>query len=284
MSGPLKKTFSEPLSPELTRAALSYLGVPAAPPTLDFVETIVTAYTRTVPWESAFRIAKRACTRDTANCPRWPDEFWADAIAYGGGGTCFESNYALFSLLRALGYEGYLTINNMGETIRCHAAIVLHIEGQRWLVDGGIPLYVPLRIDPSAPTRRDSTFHAYTVRPDGENVYQVERTKHPKPNVYTLIDTPIPDDAYRAATTADYGANGHFLDRVIICKIVDGRAWRFCSCETPLRIESFWDGERTDHLLDGNVAETVGTHFGIDVNTVRTALTATISWQASKVN
>ena len=125
MSGSLKKTITAPLSPELTRAVLSYLGVPAAPPTLDLIDTIVTAYTRTVPWESAFRIAKRARTPDTADCPRWPDEFWTDALTRGGGGTCFESNYALFSLLRALGYEGYLTINNMGETVGCHAAIVL---------------------------------------------------------------------------------------------------------------------------------------------------------------
>ncbi len=277
MSGSLKKTLTAPLSPELTRTVLSYLGVAAAPPTLDLVETIVTAYPSTVPWESAFRIVKRARARHTADCPRWPDEFWADAIARGGGGTCFENNYALFSLLRALGYEGYLTINNMGAKIGCHAAIVLHIAGERWLIDGGIPLYVPLRIDPSAPTRRDSVFHTYTVRPDGENVYQVERTKHPKPNVYTLIDTPVPDDAYRAATTADYGADGFFLDRVIITKVVDGRAWRFCSSEIPLHMESFWDGARTDHPLNGNVAQTVGAHFGMDVDTVRAALAATMS-------
>ncbi|MCP4542971.1 MAG: arylamine N-acetyltransferase [Chloroflexi bacterium] len=282
MSDALKKTITAPLSPELTRAALSYLGVLAASPTLDLIETIVTAYTRTVPWESAFRIAKRARTPHTADCPRWPDEFWADAMTHGGGGTCFESNYALFSLLRSLGYEGYLTINNMGEKIGCHAAIVLHIDGERWLVDGGIPLYIPLRIDPSAPTQRDSAFHTYTVRPDGEGVCQVERTKHPKPNCYTLIDTPISDDAYRAATTADYGSNGHFLDRIIICKVVNDRAWRFCSSETPLCIESFWEGERTEHLLDGHVAKTVGEHFGMDVDTVHAALTVTTSWETSQ--
>jgi hypothetical protein len=210
----------------------------------------------------------------------------------GGGGTCFESNYALFSLLRSLGYEGYLTINNMGETIECHAAIVLHVDGERWLVDGGLPLYVALRIDPSTPTQRDSPFHTYTVRPDGQNVYQVERTKHPKSNCYTFIDTPIPDTAYRAATTADYDANGFFLDRVIICKVVGELAWRFCSSETPLHLESFWetplhlesfwDGQRTDHTLNGDVAKAVAEHFDMDVVTVRDALAVTMSWEASK--
>ena len=266
-----------PLSPDLTRAVMIHLGAAFSFPDLSLLDALVTAYTRTVPWESAFRIAKRARTPDTATCPRWPAEFWRDVLTYGGGGTCFESNYAFFSLLRALGYEGYLTINNMEEKVGCHAAIVLHVNGERWLVDGGIPLYVPLRIDPSTPTQRDSPFHIYTVWPDGEGVYQIERTKHPKPNCYTLIDTPVPDAAYRAATTDDYGSGGFFLDRVLITKIVDGLAWRFCSSETPLHLESFWDGKRTDHLLNGDVAKIVGEHFGMDVATVRAALAATIS-------
>jgi hypothetical protein len=265
-----------PLPPDLTRAVLAYLGVPSAPPTLDFLETLVAAYPRAVPWESAFRIAKRARTPNTADCPRWPDEFWSDAMARGGGGTCFENNYAFFSLLRSLGYEGYLTINNMEEKVGCHAAIVLHVNGERWLVDGGIPLYVPLRIDPSIPTRRDSPFHTYTVRPDGEGVYQVERTRHPKPNCYTLIDVPVPDAAYRAATTADYGTDGLFLDRVIITKVVNGLPWRFCSSETPLHLESFLDGQRADHPLNGDIAKIVAEHFGMDMATVRAALKATM--------
>jgi hypothetical protein len=264
-----------PLPPDLTRAVLAYLGVPSAPPTIALLDALIAAYTRTVPWESAFRIAKRARTPDTADCPRWPAEFWTDALTRGGGGTCFESNYALFSLLRALGYEGYLTINNMGETIGCHAAIVLRVSGERWLVDGGLPLYVPLPINPAAPTRRTSPFHAYTVRPGGEGRYQIERTKHPKPNCFTLIDASIPDAAYRATMTADYGADGFFLDRVIVYKVVAGQVWRFCAAETPLHLESFQDGQRTDHPLNGDVAEVVAEHFNMDVATVCAALAVT---------
>jgi len=265
-------TSVTPLSPDLTRAVLARLGVASSPPTLDLLDALIAAYTRSVPWESAFRIAKRARTPDTADCPRWPDEFWGDALARGGGGTCFESNYAFFGLLRALGYEGYLTINDMGESIGCHAAIVVWVDGQRWLVDAGLPVYVALRIDPSKATRRSSPFHTYTVRPDGQGRYQIERTLHPKRNCYTLIDTPVPDAAYRAATTADYGAEGFFLDRVIVCKVVDGRAWRFNSAERPLHLESFWEGERVDHALSGDVAQAVAEHFGMDVATVRAAL------------
>ena len=263
-----------PLSPDLTRAVMTHLGMTVSSPDPSLLDALVTAYTRTVPWESAFRIAKRARTPDTATCPRWPAEFWRDVLTYGGGGTCFESNYAFFSLLRALGYEGYLTINNMGKTIGCHTAIVLPMGGQWWLADVGIPLYVPLRINPEAPTHRQSPFHTYTVRPDGPSRYQVERTRHPQPNIFTLIDTPVPDAAYRAATTADYGPDGHFLNRVIVTKVVDGQVWRFCSSERPLHLETFPDGRRIDRSLDGDVAKAVADHFSMDVAMVRAALAA----------
>jgi arylamine N-acetyltransferase len=255
--------------------------VAPSPPTLDLLDALIAAYTRSVPWESAFRIAKSTRTPDAENCPRWPDEFWDDALARGGGGTCFESNYAFFSLLRALGYEGYLTINNMDQVVGCHAAIMLRVNGRRWLVDAGLPLYVPLPIDPSTTTQRPSPFHTYTVRPDGKGRYQIERTQHLKRNCYTLIDTPVPNAAYRAATTADYGVEGFFLHRVIVYKVVRGQVWRFNSAETPLHLESFQDGKRTDHPLDGDVAQVVAGHFGMDVTTVRAALAATRFYSTS---
>jgi arylamine N-acetyltransferase len=120
-----------PLSDDLTNAALAHLGVTAAPPTLSLLDTLLEAYTRTVPWESAFRIAKHARTGRTEDCPRWPKEFWRDAIEYGGGGTCFESNYAFYGLLRSLGYDGYLTVNNMGSRLAA-ARRLCWIKGGRW--------------------------------------------------------------------------------------------------------------------------------------------------------
>lgn len=263
-----------PLSPDLTRAVLAHLGVQAASPTLALLDTLVEAYTRTVPWESAFRIAKRAATKNTDDCPRWPEEFWQDAMARGGGGTCFESNYAFFPLLLALGYEGYLTVNNMGSQVGCHTAIMLNLDGGRWLADVGLPLFIPLPLDQQAPTTRVCPLATYTVTPDGETRFTIERNPHPSPYAFTLIDRPVEDDAYRAATTGDYGPGGLFLNRVIVNKVIDGHIWRFNSAESSLHLEEFLDGEHTDYAIAGDAAEVVGRHFGMDVATVRRALEA----------
>jgi arylamine N-acetyltransferase len=265
---------TSPLSPDLTGDVLRYLGVEAGAPSIVHLDTLLTAYTRTVPWESAFRIAKRARTNDTADCPRWPNEFWRDAIDKGGGGTCFESNYAFFSLLRALGYEGYLTVNNMLPKIGCHTAIRLNIADRSWLADVGLPIYAALPIEANGITQRASPFHTYTVRPDGEHEYQIERDQHQKTNCFTLVDRAVAENDYRQATTDDYGANGLFLNRVIVNKIIDGRQWRFTSDERPLHFEVFEDGRRIDHIITGDVAEAVAQRFGMDAETLRAALDA----------
>jgi arylamine N-acetyltransferase len=260
------------LSADLTRQVLRHLGLVAAPPTLSLLDALVNAYIRTVPWESAFRIVKRANTSETAEFPRWPDEFWADNLVRGGGGTCFESNYAFFSLLCTLGYDGYLTINNMGDSIGCHTAIILLVAGAKWLVDAGLPLYAPLPISSRGVLYRATAFMTYTVQPDGHNVYQIERRPHPQTNAFTLIDQPVSDTAYRAATTADYEPTGHFLDRVIINKIIRDQLWRFNSDEKPWQLNLFQNGVRTDVALTGDVATAVAGHFEMDVQVVSQAI------------
>lgn len=254
-------------------AVLRHLDVEMARPDLDGLDRLVDAYIRTVPWESAFRIAKRAATRHRQDCPRWPLEFWRDALDRGGGGTCFESNYAFFSLLRALGYEGYLTINDMGESVGCHTACVIHLEAKRWLVDVGIPLHVPIPLDTTAPTRRVGPFHTYTISPHGDGTFEVSRDRHPNPYVFTLVDQPRTDGDYRAATTADYGPDGHFLDRVIVTKVIGGRMWRFNSGGTPYRLESFGP-QKSQQSLPADPALALAHHFEMDAAILEAALAA----------
>ena len=263
-----------PLSPDLTREVIHFLGVDVEEPSVAHLDKLITAYTEAVPWESFFRIARRARIANTADCPRWPEIFWREAMEQGGGGTCFESNYAFFSLLRNLGYDGYLTINNMGETIGCHSAIVLNIDGEAWLADVGIPLYVALPLDPAEITHRSSRFHTYTIHPDGVNRYQIERDQHPKPNIFTLINLPVENKVYRQRITDDYGENGLFLNQAIAVKVIDGQVRRFNNSENRPCIEAFENGEHTDYEITVDVAEAVSRQFGMDEDVVRATLKA----------
>ena len=264
--------FAPTLAPGLHTAVLNQLGCSPDRPNLQFLQRLVAAYVRAVPWESAFRIVKKAAHEDLQACPRWPEEFWRDTLQRGGGGTCFESNFAFSALLHGLGYEGYLTINNMEESIGCHTAIIVLLEGQKWLVDAGFPLYAALPINPHTITQVDSPFQRYTVQPDKPNHYKVERRPHPSPYAFTLIDQPIGLSEYRRATTADYGPDGHFLQRVIVHKILDEQMWRFTSSEQPAQLTCFAGGQRFDTIIQGDLAMAVAAKFDIDVIVVRRAL------------
>jgi N-acetyltransferase len=252
---------------------LAYLECPREAPGIRPLNRLIDAYIHKVPWESVFRIAKSASTSETTQRPRWPNEFWQDAIQSGGGGTCFESNYAFYWLLQQLGYPGYLTVNDMGDQRGCHAAIILHLNGRKYLADVGIPLLVAMPIDPAKDTRRSTWLHTYTVRPDGVERYQVLRSRHPKPNIYTLLDTSVDEPAFRRVVEQDYGETGLFLDQVILVKIIDDRLWRFSTKDLPYRLEWFSGVGRGDVAIPPDqAAKMLAERFQVDQARVETAL------------
>lgn len=265
----------QPLPAPLAHTVLSYLGVQVAQPDVPSLDRLVAAYTRAVPWESASRIARRAAVKHDTDCPRWPEEFWRMAMEKGTGGTCYESNYAFFSLLAALGYRGYLTVNDMEAMIGCHSAIIIILpEETRWLVDVGLPLYAPLPMPGQDATRRDAPFYHYAVRPAQAARYVIERDPHPRPYCFTLIDEPVDEPRYRDITTRDYGANGQFLDRIIINKVIDDRLWRFNRADQPYHLEMFVNGEREDTPIEDDVPLAVARQFDMDEAVVRAAFRA----------
>ncbi len=262
------------LSQQLISAILEFLGINDNRPDLPTLDALMHAYIRRVPWESASRIVRHH-QRDVhaqANTVAWPSAFWEQAMTTGSGGTCFESNYAMHALLGSLGYHSYLTINDMGATHNCHTAIIVLLDGAQWLVDVGIPLHVPLRLNPATVSQRHGPWLHYTLVPESDDCFQVRREPHPKPYIFTLRNRPVDDADYRRAMIADYGSGGFFLDQVIITRVVGQHVWRFSSADQPLRLEQFVDGQRIDHVLGNNAASRLAEHFAIDADMLKEAL------------
>lgn len=264
---------TSPLDPKLTRSVLDYLQVttPISPDRAS-LDRLITAYVHRVSWETASRIVKRAHESETSRCPRLPQEFWRDAIQYGTGGTCFESNYAFFALLRTLGYDGYLTINDMDILRACHAALVIYVDGQRWLVDVGLPIHIALPLDFTFIAHRTGPFHTYTVHSCGDLCYEIERDNHPRPYCFTLVDQPVSDEDFRAAIAADYGSAGLYLDRVIIIRIIDDRIWRFYGQPCSMELSSFKNGICTKQALGSDLVKTLSELFQMDSSMIEMAL------------
>lgn len=238
------------LSDTLVRDILNYLDCPAKAPSLPYLNRLIYAYIRKVPWESVSRIVKRHTTPETEDCPRWPGEFWQEAMLHGFGGTCYESSLAFYSLLKTLGYEGYLTVNDMGDSRGCHAAIVLLLYGHKYLVDITIPVHVAVRIDPQKLVRRKTIFQNYTIRPLGENKFEVERSHHPHRNAFTLVDIPVSLPDYQRIVKNDYAESGFFLSSVVMVKVIGDKTWRFFSDHKPYKLESFTRVGKSETLIE----------------------------------
>lgn len=262
------------LSDRLTHRVLAHLQVGPAAPDLALLDRLLYQYGQTVPWESASRIVKRARTSDLRAAPRWSEEFWEDALQRGTGGTCFESNYAFQALLDSLGYQSYLTINDMSATVGCHTAIVVRLDERSWLVDAGYPIYVALPLDPQRETERATPAISYRVEPVSRDRYVISNWPHPRPYMFDLVDRPVDQAAYRAATTNDYGPDGLFLDQLVLRKLIDGTIWRFDSAARPYQLEQFRAGSRTTQPLDDAPAAALSRTFGIEAGIVEQALRA----------
>jgi arylamine N-acetyltransferase len=267
------KMLPSSLPPDLTGQILAYLGCERRPPSIRYLNQLIQAYIRHVPWESVSRIVKRHHTVQASDCPRWPAEFWTETLSWGTGGTCFENNLAFYTLLSALGFTGYLTINDMQGQRACHTAILISWRGQKYLVDVAIPLHCALPVHSHRLTKHSTLFHHYTIRPARAGVFEIERSHHPKRNIYTLLDRPVPPHEYQAAVERDYEATGYFLDRVIIVKIIDDRLWRFNSLERPYKLEGFDKTSKQEVLLEPeSMAHSLASKFSMAEAKIAAAL------------
>lgn len=261
------------LSTNQVEKILTYLESKAGAPSIRHLNQLIAAYIERVPWESFTRITKHRTSADQENRPRWPAEFWEEAVHTGSGGTCFETNYAFFSLLHALGYTGYMTINDMGETRACHAAIVIYLWGRKYLVDVSIPFEKAVTINPDHRTRRDTNLQNVTITPAAIRSYQVTRTPHPRPYVFTLIDTSVRVQDYEDAICRDYGQDGFFLDKAVIVKKVNDRVWRFNGDEKPYKLEAFGKaGKLVIELSPEDLILALSQHFTMREGSIKAAL------------
>ncbi len=259
-------TETPPLDGALATRILQRFGMPDRPQaTESTLRYLLDRYTRIVPWESASRIVRRAKHDSQDDCPVFAEAFWENALERGTGGTCYESNYAFFSLLRGLGYDGYLTINDMGTSIGCHSAIIIWLDGDKRLVDVGFPLHAVLPLPERETVAVASPFFRYEVEFAEANRYRIWRRPHPRDLTFTLVDEPVSDADYRATTVHDYRHDGgQFLSEIVIHKVINEQLWRFNSDDLPPHVQVFVDGQRQNHYLDGDVAGRLASTFDMD--------------------
>lgn len=254
----------------MKQSILEYLGVEKDKPSVDYLQKLVPAYCHIVPWESLSRILRKVEFINPENCVNLENEFWNDAIKFGTGGTCYESNLAFEFLLKSLGFETYLTINKIKDKSSLHSAIIVSIDSKKYIVDIGYPLYAPISINKNKVSVVQLNQIEYRSTYLFDEKYLIENYPHPKPYLYHLTDKPIYRKEYLQICIDDYSENGLFLDRIIIRKVKKGIPTRFDSEGLPYNIHLLQNGQKSKQLLDKEkMIFTLSEYYNINIDIVK---------------
>ncbi|HEX8331071.1 MAG TPA: arylamine N-acetyltransferase [Segetibacter sp.] len=249
----------------MTENILQHLKVKRSPPTLEYLQELMTAYCTNVPWESVSKIIKKKLCDEDINCLRLENEFWTSAFEYGTGGTCYESNWAFFCFLQNLGFDGYLTINKIIDKSGVHSAIVIIISNKKYIIDIGYPTYAPIPVIEEAVTVSHNLPVQYRCTPTSSKEYIIENYPHPKPYLYHFTDIPVNTTDYLKTASRDYGEDGLFSDRIIVRKIINKVPTRFDSEDIPYNIHILKNGEKLKTFIkEEDLIRRLSDHFKMD--------------------
>jgi arylamine N-acetyltransferase len=129
-----------------TARYLALLGVEHPAPSLGHLTRLVRAHVLRVPFENVTSHLRR---RDHAKNPvPAPDpvtllDAWERR---SGGGVCFDIAAMAEPLLISLGYDASLVLGHISGPFG-HQAIVVTLEGRRYLLDLGIAVFAPIPLD-----------------------------------------------------------------------------------------------------------------------------------------
>lgn len=254
---------------------LAHLKLDRQPPTADYLDAILAAWAARIPWESASRIAAHRDCATPADCARLPEQFFADALCCGSGGTCFESNLALRALLEALGFEVTLHFCDMGSTPDPHCAAIVAIDDALYLADVGYPVPAALPLDPIAPTERVTPAYVFRAVPGPGPRWEVRRLGRNgfDEQAFVLKGAPVDGDTFLARLLRDHEPDGYFLDEVIVSRTRAEGMLRYSEGKGLVR--RTLDGEFPVPLAPDDSADlprTLARLFGYDEAILRRAL------------
>lgn len=145
---PTPAATTERMPAAWTDRYLRLLGIEREAPSLDALTRLVRAHVLAVPFENVTALLRR---RDHAAGPAPEPDPAALLAAWEerrGGGVCFDIVAMVLPLLRSLGYQAHQILGHISGPFG-HQAIVVRLDGRRYLVDlgNGAPLFAPIPLD-----------------------------------------------------------------------------------------------------------------------------------------
>jgi arylamine N-acetyltransferase len=237
-----------------------------------------------LPWENLTKFIKKHRPGQTsvADLPqrlrgiagverlRFSDEVLEDHARLGTGGTCFSLTNALRRIVTDLGFRTHPVMADMQHGPNVHCALLVKVDGCRYLLDPGYLVAEPIPLDRGQGVRIHQTgseleyrrlesgdeFGLYTRNERGEHIFR-----------YRLRSRPVPEADFARFWIESFdttGMNGLHLNRVT------GEG-RLSAHDLNLRIDT--GRAKRNVKLRGAYVEQVSDRFGLDGELVQQAFT-----------
>ncbi len=213
----------------LERVLARWETPPPGTPTVDALDRLHRAWLAQVPFENASKLIKAARVMAPDAAVRGPVEFWEDHLRWGSGGTCFASTYAWQFLLRYLGYPSQLLFCHLpAEKPQAHTALLVEAEGQRWLVDVGYALPVPLPVPGKGAVRRRTPYYDVEVRRGpGDEVLVFSEDARGQRFRYRVRLGAVSEAAYLEAWRHTFALTAPYMKRLALGRFRDGTRYLY---------------------------------------------------------
>jgi arylamine N-acetyltransferase len=240
------------------------------PPSLAFLHKIISAFSN-LPYENLSKILKlnRFGENERARL-RLPEEIFEDHLRFHTGGTCFSLTFFLQSILLQQGFACYIIMGDMAAGQNIHCALVVLLDGVKYLLDPGYLLQRPMPLDPARPRLYHNEFNGVELRFDvaSESYDLFTFTREGVKWRYRFADRPTALAEFLQHWQASFhrnSMNGLCLTRVHADEMIYVR-------NDFMRLTSF-SGKRNVKLKK-NLHAAIAEAFGIDPEYVEQALAA----------
>jgi N-hydroxyarylamine O-acetyltransferase len=138
------------VTPALIDRVLTRLGVASIAADLDGLARFYAAWCTAVPFDNVHKLVHLAAGQGAPLPGSTATDFFERWLATRAGGTCWSGNGALHDLCAALGFRTERVAATMMARPDAppsnHGSVVVHLDGERWIVDASILARVPLRL------------------------------------------------------------------------------------------------------------------------------------------
>jgi len=239
-------------------------------PALAVLQKILASFSH-LPYENLSKIIKfHRHGAHEAERLRLPEEVIEEHLRFRLGGTCFSLTFFLQAILLHHGFPCYIVMGDMKAGKNIHCAMVVLLDGVKYLVDPGYLLRQPVALDPNRPRLYHTEFTGVELRFNpAREAYEVFTFNRQEMKWrYRFVDRPTPPKEFLQYWQASFHRNS--MNVLCLTRATDDEL--IYMRKDFMRIANL-DGKR-NVSIKGKYHETIQQMFGIAPEYVEQALSA----------